>query len=177
MSYLIHFNPNHDPKTGRFTFSTSVNTRTKKDNYLRTINRLSSDEYTLFTLDGTEETRKSEPEFIREYMKYQKDHKDAYVFVSKYGNVTMASLEKNDLGDEEWNIGWATDPKYRGTGVTQVNIKEAIAEIRKYSDLPISATIDKQNIPSQKTAEKAGFKDDGYTRMNDGSVHKRYIYK
>lgn len=175
MSYLIHFNPNHDPKTGRFTFNTQVTAKSKKDNYLRTINRLSGDEYTLFTLDGDEETRKNEPKFIKEYMNYQKDHKDAYVFVSKYGNVTMANIETSDSGDE-WNIGWATDPKYRGTGVTQVNIKEAIAEIRKYSDLPISATINESNIPSQKTAEKAGFKESGRTNVN-GDTYKKYIYK
>lgn len=176
MSYLVHFNPNHDPKTGRFTFSTSVTARSKKDNYLRTINRLSGDEYRLFTYDGTEETRKTEPKFITEYMNYQKNHQDSLVFVSKYGNITMASLEKNNFGDDEWNIGWATDPKYRGTGITQVNIKEAIKEIRKYSDLPITATVEQENIPSQRTAEKAGFKDDGYTKMDDGKLHKRYVY-
>ena len=174
-SYLIHFNPNHDPKTGRFTFSNENTVASRTRNYERVIKSLSDDEFRLFTYDGDD--RNEDIKFMREYARWQPDHKDTRVFISKYGNVTLASLEKNGLGDEEWNIGWATDPKHRGTGITQINIKEAIAEIRKYSDLPISATIDQKNIPSQRTAEKAGFKDDGLTRMDDGSVHKRYIYK
>lgn len=169
-SYLIHFNPYHDPKSGRFTFSTKDNSmRSKIKNYNKTINSLSDEEYRLFT-DGAD--RNNEKQFIKEYSKWLKNNQDTAVFVSKYGNVTMANLE-----DNEWNIGWATDPKYRGTGTTQNNIKEAIEFVRQYSDLPISAVIEQQNIASQKTAEKAGFKDAGYTKMDDGSVRKRYVYE
>lgn len=169
-SYLIHFNSNHDPKTGRFTFNTKDNSmRSKIKNYNKTINSLSDEEYRLFT-DGA--NRNEEKNFIKNYMKWQKDNPDASVFISKYGNVTMASLDNN-----EWNIGWATNPKNRGTGITQANIKEAIGFVRQYSDLPISAIIEQQNIASQKTAEKAGFKDAGYTKMEDGSIRKRYVYE
>lgn len=169
-SYLIHFNSNHDPKTGRFTFSTKENSmRSKIKNYNKTINSLSDEEYRLFT-DGA--NRNEEKNFIKNYMKWQKDNPDASVFISKYGNVTMASLDNN-----EWNIGWATNPKNRGTGITQANIKEAIGFVRQYSDLPISAIIEQQNIASLKTAEKAGFKDAGYTVLDDGSVRKRYVYE
>lgn len=174
MPYLIHFNQNHDPKTGRFTFSKEDTIKSRTKNYEKVIKSLSDDEYRLFALDSD---RKADIKFMREYAKWQPNHKDTRVFISKYGNVTLASLEKNGLGKDEWNIGWATDPKHRGTGITQANIKEAIQEIRKYSDIPISAVIDPINIPSQRTAEKAGFKDAGYTRMDDGSVHKRYVYK
>lgn len=174
MSYLIHFNPNHDPKTGKFTFGKGNNIRSKTKNYMKVINSLSDEEYRLFT--NSEGNRKGEKQFIKDYTEWYKNNKEVSVFISKYGNITMASLETNGLGKEEWNIGWATNPKNRGTGVTQANIKEAIELIRSYSDLPITATIEEQNIPSKKTAEKAGFKDAGLTRMNDGSVRQRYVY-
>lgn len=170
MSYLIHFNPNHD-KLGRFTSGPE----SKIKNYMRVMDSLTPEEFKFFT-DGETYDKEKESKWVKDYVKYQKMHEDTRVFISKYGNITMASLETNGLGNQEWNIGWATDPKARGTGVTQSNIKEAMSFIRKYSDLPISATIDPSNIPSRKTAEKAGFKDVGFTRMNDGSVMKRYVH-
>lgn len=154
--------------------SAENSTRSKIRNYNKVIDSLTDEEYRLFS-DGGD--RNEEKKFIKKYAKWQQGHQDTRVFVSKYGNVTMASLETNGLGNKEWNIGWATDPKSRGTWVTQSNVKEAIKFIRKYSDIPISAVIENENIASQKTAEKAGFKDSGYTRMNDGSIRKRYIYK
>lgn len=163
-----------DSKGGVKQISAENSIKSKVKNYNKIINSLTDEEYRLFS-DGGD--KNEEKKFIKKYAKWQQDHKETNVFISKYGNVTLASLEKNGLGEDEWNIGWATDPKHRGTGITQANIKEAIQEIRKYSDIPISAVIDPINIPSQRTAEKAGFKDAGYTRMDDGSVHKRYVYK
>ena len=63
------------------------------------------------------------------------------------------------------------------SGWINVDNAEAIEKIREVSKLPISATIAQENIASQKTALKAGFKDVGYTRMSDGRVMKRYLYK
>ena len=166
---LQHFNQNHDPKTGRFTFSSNNTMRNKVDNYKRIIDRLSDEEYRLFSDGGTDKS--IENEFIRAYAKYQPDHPDVSVFVSKYGNVTLASLDK-----DAWNIGWATDPKYRGTGVTQANIKEAIKLVRKYSNVPISAIIEQDNIASQRTAEKAGFKDAGLVSWDEEKKKKKYVY-
>ena len=48
MSYLIHFNPNHDPKTGKFTFGKNNRIRSKTKNYMKVINSLSDEEYRLF---------------------------------------------------------------------------------------------------------------------------------
>lgn len=142
-------------------------------NYNRTIDSLTDEEYRLFS-DGGD--RNEEKTFIKTYAEQLENYKKSRVFVSKHGNVTMASLETNGLGDKEWNIGWATHPKSRGTGVTQRNISEAISLIRKHSDVPISAVIELENIRSQKTALRAGFRDAGYTRMNDNSIRKRYVY-
>lgn len=151
--------------------------RNKTRNYLKISNNLSDKEFDLFTdKKGAHKNREKDSKEMKEYFRNQPNYRDSQVVVSKHGNVTLASKEFNEFVNE-WSIGWATDPKSRGTGVTQKNIKEAIDLIREVSDLPISATIAQENIPSQKTALKAGFKDVGYTRMDDGRIMKRYIYK
>ena len=162
-----------DSHGGTTQVSAENGIKSKVKNYRKVVDSLSDEEYRLFSDDGD---REYERKFISKYAKWQPNHKNVAVFVSKYGNVTLASLETNGLGEKEWNMGWATASDARGTGVTQANVKEAIALVRSVSNLPISATIEKQNIPSQRTAEKAGFKDAGLTRMNDGSVRKRYVY-
>lgn len=156
-----------DSKGGIKQVSAENSMRSKIKNYTKTINSLSDEEYKLFSDGGNRSTEKS---FIKDYSKWQQAHQDASVFISKYGNVTLANLENN-----EWNIGWATDPKSRGTGVTQANVKEAISFIRENSDLPISAVIERGNIASQKTAEKAGFTESGSVRV-DGTLRKKYVY-
>lgn len=142
--------------------------KSKVKNYNKTIKSLSDEEFRMFS-DGSD--RNNEKQFIKDYSKWYKANQDAAVFISKYGNVTMASY----FGDE-WDIGWATNPSARGTGVTQSNVKEAISMIRKYSDLPITAIIEQDNVASQRTAEKAGFKDAGLTMLDDGTVKKKYVY-
>lgn len=142
--------------------------KSKVKNYNKTIKSLSDEEFRLFS-DGSD--RDNEKQFIKDYSNWYKANQDAAVFISKYGNVTMASYFGN-----EWDIGWATNPNARGTGVTQSNVKEAISMIRKYSDLPITAIIEQDNVASQRTAEKAGFKDAGLTTLDDGSVRKKYVY-
>lgn len=167
-SYLIHFNPNHDPKSGRFT--NSVN------NYKKVINSLSDDEFKLFTGDPNK-TKKQDIEEMTKNIKLQPNYKDSFTFVSKFGNVTLASLSEHPIIGKQWSMGWATNPKARGTGITQSNIKEAIEEIRKYSNAPISAIIDPDNISSIKTAEKAGFKPviDVYNPISK-KYEKKYVY-
>ena len=162
-----------DSHGGEKKVSAENSIKSKVKNYNKVIDSLTDEEYRLFS-DGGD--REDEKKFIKKYAKWQLDHQDVSVFISKYGNVTLASLETNGLGDDEWNIGWATNPTVRGMGITQENVKEAIDIIRSVSDVPISAIIEESNIPSQRTAEKAGFKDAGLTRMNDGSVRKRYVY-
>ena len=172
---LVHFNENHDPKTGRFTFSNKDTVKSRTDNYARVINRLSDDEYRLFA-DGGQD-RKADIKWTKQFAKYQVNHKDTSVFISKYGNVTLASLDYHPVFGNQWHIGWATDPKYRGTGITQKNIKEAVEFIRKFSDVPITAIIDPDNIPSRRTAEKAGFKEVGEVyNPNQNKTDIKYVY-
>jgi len=147
--------------------------KSKNKNYINTMESLSDEEFKLWTDSDSSFDKKEESKWIKEYSKIQQSNPESFVFISKYNNVTLASLEPND----EWNIGWATNPESRGTGVTQANIKEAISEVRKYSDLPITATIAETNIPSQKTAEKAGFEEVSSTKLPSGTDAKKYVYK
>ncbi len=183
-NYLIHYGVKgqkwgvrrYQNEDGTYT-ELGKQIRNKTNNYLKVSKSLSDKEYDLFNGEkGAHKYRNQDSKFMKEYFKVQPYFKDSRVVISKNRNVVLASKEFNNYVNE-WSIGWATDPKARGTGATQRNIKEAIDTIRKYSNLPISATIEQENIASQKTAIKAGFKDAGYTRMNNGSVHKRYVYK
>ncbi len=183
-TYLIHYGvPGQKWGVRRFQNEDGTYTdlgkeiRNKQNNYIKVANSLSNKEFDLFSdKKGAYKKREEDNKKMKQYFRNLPSNRDVQIAVSKLGNVTLASKEFNDYVNE-WSIGWATDPKARGTGVTQKNIKEAIDIIREISDLPISATIAKENIASQKTALKAGFKDAGYTRMSDGRIMKRYLYK
>lgn len=168
MSYLIHFNPYHDPKNGQFTNSTK--------NYIMVMNKLSNDEFKLFTGDPNK-TKKQDTNEMKRLIKLQPNYKDSLAIVSRYGNVTLASLDNHPVWGKQWSMGWATAPEARGSGITQINIKAAIEEIRKYSDAPISAIIDPNNIASVKTAEKAGFnKIANVYNPNSKKIETKYVY-
>lgn len=156
----------------------NVKTRTK--NYIKTINSLSDKEFQLFTGDPSK-SKKQDIELMKRNIKLQPNYRDSLTIVSKHGNVTLAWLNKNysNFGlNGQWEIGWATDPKARGTGVTQANIKEAIKLIREQGNVPISALIDPENVASIKTAEKAGFKEIGEVyNPNERKINKKYVYR
>lgn len=153
----------------------TVKTRTK--NYVKTIKSLSDDEFKLFTGDPNK-TKKQDIKEMKKHIKIQPNYRDSMAIVSKHGNVTMAYLDSHPYWGKQWEIGWATNPKARGTGVTQSNIKETINLIREQSNLPISAIIDPENTASIKTAEKAGFKEFAEVYdPNTKKIEKKYIYK
>ena len=156
----------------------TVETRTK--NYIKTIKSLSDKEFQLFTGDPNK-SKKQDIELMKKNIKLQPNYRDSLTIVSKHGNVTLAWLNKNysNFGlNGQWEIGWATNPKARGTGVTQANIKEAIKLIREQGDVPISALIDPENTASIKTAEKAGFKEIGEVyNPNEKKINKKYVYR
>lgn len=109
--------------------------------------------------------KKRKDEFFTAILQNPDRYEKAHKIISENKNVTMADLD--DIR-REWNISWVTSPEARGTGVTQTNIEKAIKLVREYSDLPIVAKIDLKNIPSQKTALKAGFKYAGIDNKIDG---------
>lgn len=151
--------------------------KSKTKNYIKTVKSLSDDEFKLFTGDPNK-NKKEDIKEMKRYIKAQPNHKDVMAFVSKNGNVTMAYLDNHPYWGKQWEIGWATNPNTRGTGVTQANIKETIKLIREQNDYPISAIIDPDNIASIKTAEKAGFvkNTNVYDPLNE-KIKSKYVYK
>ena len=59
---------------------------------------------------------------------------------------------------ENSTIGFSIDKKYRGKGLGGAIIEIGVTEYFKEKDLPILASIKKDNIASIKSFEKAGFK-------------------
>ena len=159
-----------DSHGGEKQISAENSIASKIKNYNKVIDSLTDQEFKYWNDESTS-SKAEDKKFMAKYAKIQPNYQDSRVFVSKYGNVTLASLDNG-----KWEMGWATAKDSRGTGVTQANIKEAISFVRQYSDLPIYAIIDETNIASQKTAEKAGFKDLGSAKLPSGNDAKQYRY-
>lgn len=145
-------------------------------NYTKTIKSLSKKEFNLYTGNPNESKSQDIAQFKRN-IKLQPYYKNSMAIVSKNGNVTMAYLNNHPVWGKQWAMAWATDPKARGTGVTQANLKETIELIKENGDIPISAIIAPENIASIKTAEKAGFKE--VATIYDPQTNKyekKYVY-
>lgn len=84
----------------------------------------------------------------------------AKTFIQKHGNIPVSMLEIWDNGTDVGEITIATNPKYRGTGVTSKNIEEAVRWFNsnkntKLKDLQWNNL--KENPKSGAIAEKHGF--------------------
>lgn len=147
---------------------------------LRTLNKvnteLTDDEIRLFNGQNEDEkpARDSKKQNV-DYIQWAEKYPEAYQFVADKGSIVLANTVDKDGG--YWEIGWATAPSARGTGITQANIKKAIEHIRKVSDLPIDAAIDVTNTRSIRTAEKAGFKKHKLEWDYNGHHYQNYRYK
>ena len=135
-------------------------------------NSLSDKEYdTFYDRTGAHknrETRKSLNEWINQYGNHE-----AIVSVAQNNSVTFASFQ----GDG-WEMGWATNPKQRGKGVTDRNIQEAVKQIRYNRNNPddIYAWIDPNNVASVKAAERNGFKNTNEKLVIDKRSHDKFVY-
>ena len=86
--YLVHFNPNHDPKTGQFTFSKYLTGSGKLTNYAR-------DEYGISKLDSSKkisDPRKAKKAYEKEYYSLGKVFKRA---------TTRANDLMNELAEKD----------------------------------------------------------------------------
>ena len=84
----------------------------------------------------------------------------AKTFIQKRGGIPVSMIEIWDTGNGVGEIAIATDPKYRGTGVTSQNINDAIKWFNsksntKFKDLQWNNR--KENPKSGQIAEKYGF--------------------
>ena len=100
----------------------------------------------------------------------------AKTFLEYDGDIPISMLEIWDIGDGRADIALATDPKYRGTGATSRNIKNAIKwfnskENTKFNELQWNNL--KENPKSGEIADHYGFGD----YIDDDKWEYRRIFK
>lgn len=149
----------------------------KKQQQLRSMisveNSLSDTEYDIFYDRTGAHKDRGTRKTMNEWLNYRQEHDDAIVTSAQNNSVTFASFQ----GDG-WEMGWATNPKQRGKGVTDRNIQDAIKQIRYDRNNPddIYAWIDPNNTPSVKAAERNGFKNTKEKLIIDNRSHDKFVY-
>ena len=149
----------------------------KKQQQLRSMisveNSLSNKEYDMFYDRKGAHKDRGTRKTMNEWLNYRQEHYDAIVTSAQNNSVTFASFQ----GDG-WEMGWATNPKQRGKGVTDKNIQDAIKQIRYDRNNPddIYAWIDPNNTPSVKAAERNGFKNTKEKLTIDNRSHDKFVY-
>lgn len=91
-------------------------------------------------------------------------------------NHEPTGLIRFDKKDDKLIIGITIDEKYRGKKLSSVFLKQGCETISTEMDLPIIAYIKKNNIPSIKSFEKAGFTYQSDLKINDIDSYE-YAYR
>jgi UDP-2,4-diacetamido-2,4,6-trideoxy-beta-L-altropyranose hydrolase len=73
---------------------------------------------------------------------------------------TPAGQVRVEFSDAVWTINYSVDESFRGYGVGSLICKQAVEEIRKFSNSRINAHVKKENIASIRVFEKLNFKVD-----------------
>lgn len=124
------------------------------DDVNHVVNSLSDNERRLLGM------RKGETQWIEDNAREETSSNILKTFIQKYGDTPVSMLEIWDDGTDIGQIAIATDPKYRGTGVTSKNIEAAVKWFNskkntKIKDLQWNNL--KENKVSGQIAEKHGF--------------------
>lgn len=103
------------------------------------------------------------------------NNKNSFYYMSEL-NGNPVGLVRFDTKDNKLIIGITISQKYRGQGLSSKLLRDACDIVRKKSKLPIVALIKKENIPSLKSFEKAGFKFQNEIKINDIESYE-YLYQ
>ena len=107
-------------------------------------------------------------------------------FIVKEGNTPVAYFELDDVGKHiNASVGTRNDNEYRGKGYASKCVKEGLNWYSKnahmFENKPIVWWAEKENIASQKTAERNGLKRDrSIEKSNDEWLKEhwtKYIYE
>lgn len=91
-------------------------------------------------------------------------------------NCKSFGLVRFDIKNNKIVIGITLDNEFRGKKLSSRLLKEGCRLVSQKTDLPIVAYIKKENIPSIKSFEKAGFIYKSDIKINDVDSYE-YIYK
>ena len=112
-------------------------------------------------------------EVHKEWFKEQLRSREDFLLVLEIDNIPVGNVRFN----KEGVIGISLDKAFRGKDLGVILIKEGIKFIQSNTKLKeITAFIKKENIPSIRVFEKAGFIFDGDAVINKKECF-RYIYK
>lgn len=107
-------------------------------------------------------------------------------FIVKVGNTPVAYLELDDVGKHiNVSVGTRNGEEYRGKGYASKCVKEGLdwytKNAHKFENKPLVWWAEKENIASQKTAEKNGFRKDRSIEKSDDEWLKnnwvKYVYE
>lgn len=98
---------------------------------------------------------------------------DSLMFIVEM-NAIPAGIVRFESNNESSTISVSIDKLYRGKGFGMEIIKIGVAEYFKVKDLPILASIKKDNIASIKSFEKAGF---SYFKQEDINATEGVVYQ
>lgn len=168
--WLVHFNHNHDPKTGRFAPSSVVDkarkraeqaakTKTDVDNIVSTFSKKERD---LFGLKDDNE----------EYLSVEQGEYVLKRVLLKHGNTPIAFFDMLDDGDTvNIALGTRSGEEYRGKGYASSVAKKGIDWYEKhkseFENKPLVWAPKKSNEASIKIAEKLGFEKDPSSEKED----------
>lgn len=167
MSYLIHFNPNHD-KLGRFTFTTTAQkrataaakTKSDVDDIVSTFNKHDRELLGL----------KSENE---QYLTLEEGEHVIKRILKKYGDTPVAFFDMLDDGSTvNVALGTRSGEEYRGKGYASKAVKDGLRWYEQHADelgrMPVVWGVRTDNDASIKIAKKNGFVEDPDSISKDG---------
>lgn len=155
---LMHFNPNHDPKTGRFAKSTyaqiaqkrAIKAAKTKSDVDSIVDSLTDHELYLFGTNRKEG-----------YLTLDQGEYVVKRFIKRHGNEPVAFFDILREGDD-LNIALATrhGDKYRGKGYASELTKKGMDWLAKHPELfnEVLWSPREENAASRRLAEKSGFK-------------------
>lgn len=164
---LCHFNPNHDPRTGRFIGTTEKQKRvaralkTKKD-VDKIIGSLDREDLQKLMLAG----EFTPQELIDKWRKEGTLYPDyggivAKRILKKVGDVPVAFLDIHDDGTSMGGVEFAVDKNHRNKGYGSEVVKKGMKWIDNNKDKLTFTTVGwavlSDNTPSRHLAEKHGF--------------------
>ena len=172
--WLVHFNPNHDPQTGRFAKNTyaqiaqkrAIKAAKTKPDVDSVVDSLTDHELYLFGINDRSEG----------YLSLEQGEYVVKRFLKKHGKTPIAFFDILREGDD-LNIALATrhGEEYRGKGYASELTKRGMDWLSKHPDLfdTILWSPREENTASRRLAEKNGFKLDPSMTRNGWLTYKK----
>jgi UDP-2,4-diacetamido-2,4,6-trideoxy-beta-L-altropyranose hydrolase len=91
-----------------------------------------------------------------EWFKSKLVSKNTIIFIVEF-NQDSVGVVRFESNDKNTTVGISIDEKYRGKGFSKKMLNIGVKAYFKENDLPVLASIKKDNIASIKSFEKAGF--------------------